>query len=296
MTVFLTAVLPTALVAIVGIAIGRCFKLDVSTLAQVNLYAMLPALVLTSLLDLQITAGRAVLMIAAFLINTGLLYLISLGLGYTLRISPDQRKSLMATTLFANVGNMGLPFILFSLGEAGLERAVIYLVISSLLISSLFPIILQGTGLRASAQYSLKLPVLWAALLGVGIQITPWDLPNALSQGLQLLGEGVVPLALLTLGIQLARSRFALGALEWIGAGLRLGVSPSLAYAIGRGLGLTGLDLQVLVLQAAMPVAVSSLIWVTELGGDASQVSRTIVLSTLLSFVTLPLLLHWGMG
>jgi len=45
------------------------------------------------------------------------------------------------------------------------------------------------------------------------------------------------------------------------------------------------------VLQAAMPVAVNSLIWVTELGGDTVRVARTIVISTLLSLGTLPIVL-----
>ncbi len=69
-------------------------------------------------------------------------------------------------------------------------------------------------------------------------------------------------------------------------------MSPLLAYGVGRSLGLGGLDLQVLVLQAAMPVAISSVIWVAELGGDVQRVSRTIVLSTLLSFLTLPMVLE----
>ncbi|NER00809.1 MAG: AEC family transporter, partial [Cyanothece sp. SIO2G6] len=56
-------------------------------------------------------------------------------------------------------------------------------------------------------------------------------------------------------------------------------------------LGITGLDLQVVVLQSAMPVAVNSLIWVIELGGDRTRVALTIVLSTLLSLLTLPTLL-----
>ncbi|MDA0268377.1 MAG: AEC family transporter, partial [Cyanobacteria bacterium] len=95
-------------------------------------------------------------------------------------------------------------------------------------------------------------------------------------------------LALLTLGIQLSRTKLVFGAHELLGAGLRLVIAPLTAYGMGRLLGLEGLDLQVLVLQAAMPVAVNALIWVTELGGDPVRVARTIVLSTLLSFLTLP--------
>jgi len=80
-------------------------------------------------------------------------------------------------------------------------------------------------------------------------------------------------------------------------------VSPLLAYAIATGLGLQGLDRQVVVLQAAMPVAVNSLIWVMDLGGDSGtdrfanrvRVARTIVLSTVLSVVSLPVVL-WLSG
>jgi predicted permease len=40
-----------------------------------------------------------------------------------------------------------------------------------------------------------------------------------------------------------------------------------------------------------MPVAVNSLIWVMELGGDRVRVARTIVLSTVLSVFSLPVVL-----
>ncbi|MEM9093165.1 MAG: AEC family transporter, partial [Cyanobacteria bacterium P01_F01_bin.53] len=81
------------------------------------------------------------------------------------------------------------------------------------------------------------------------------------------------------------------GRYELFAAAVRLFVSPLSAYVIGRILGLQGLDLSVLVMQSAMPVAVNTLIWVAELGGDTVRVARTIVLSTLMSFFTLPLVL-----
>lgn len=288
MAILISAVLPIALVALVGVGVGRAFELELRTLVRVNIYAMLPALVLISLARATLALGSAIAILVTFLLNTGLLYLLATGLGRNLKFSLDEQKSLIATTLFANVGNMGLPFILFSLGEAGLERAVVYLVGSSLMVSSVFPIVLKGAGLRAGVNFTLRLPVLWAALAGIGLQALDQILPEAIDRGLTILGDGAIPMALLTLGIQLSRTQFAFGRFELIGATLRLVVSPLLAYGIGRILNLHGLDLQVVVLQAAMPVAVNSLIWVTELGGDTVRVARTIVFSTLLSFLTLP--------
>ncbi|MEL7505363.1 MAG: AEC family transporter [Cyanobacteria bacterium J06554_6] len=295
MAVLISAVLPIALVALVGVLVGRAFELDLKTLARLNIYALLPALVLTGLAETTLDLRSAIAIVVAFLINTGLLYLLAVILGRLLKFSPDEKKSLIATTTFANVGNMGLPFVLFSLGEAGLERAIVYLVGSSLLIASVFPIVLKGAGLRAGISYTLRLPVFWAALAGLALQGLGGSLPESINRGVTLLGGGAIPIALLTLGIQLSRTQFVFGRYEWFGAALRLLVSPILAYSVARLVGLSGIDLQVVVLQASMPVAVNSLIWVTELGGDAVRVARTIVLSTFLSFATLPIVL-WLSG
>ncbi|MGB3311242.1 MAG: AEC family transporter [Nodosilinea sp.] len=291
MEILISAMLPIALVALVGFGVGRSFELDMQTLARVNIYALLPALVLTSLAQTTLALGSALAIVATFLLNTALLYLLAVGLGRRLSFSPDEQKSLIATTLFANVGNMGLPFILFALGDAGLERAVVYLVGSSVMIASVFPIVLKGAGVRAGITFTLQLPVFWAAIAGISLQAAGRVFPLPIERGITILGQGAIPLALLTLGIQLARTQLVFGRYELLGTGLRLFVSPILAYSLGTGLGLQGLDRQVVVLQAAMPVAVNSLIWVTELGGDRTRVARTIVLSTFLSLFTLPVVL-----
>ena len=66
-------------------------------------------------------------------------------------------------------------------------------------------------------------------------------------------------------------------------------------YLVAKILGLSGIDLQVVVLQSSMPTAVISFVIVNEFGGDAARTARVVVTSTLLSFVTLPLVL-WAIG
>ncbi len=294
MGVLVSAVLPVALVALVGFAIGRSFRLDRQTLARLTIYALLPALVLHSLTRTTLEPGNAIAIIATFLLNTGLLYLLALGLGRHLKLPENERKSLIATTIFANVGNMGLPFVLFSLGEAGLERAVVYLIGSSLMTASIFPIVLKGEGIQAGLRYTLSLPVLWAAVVGLLIQMGNLAMPQALERSIDLLSGGAIPVALLMLGLQLADTPFVFGRYELLGSGLRLVVSPLLAANLASFVGLSSLDRQVVIVQAAMPVAVNSLIWVTELGGDPTRVARTVVLSTLLSLGTLPVVLWFS--
>ncbi len=291
MEILISAVLPIALVALVGIWVGHVFALERQTLAKLSIYALVPALVLHSLAKTTLAFGNAIAILLTFVIHTSLLYLLAVILGNFLKFSSDQKKSLIATTIFANVGNMGLPFVLFSLGEEGLERAIVYLVGVSLMSASVFPIVLKGEGVLKGLRYTLCLPVLWAAIAGIFLQGSGTAMPLPIERGVTLLSEGAIPVALLMLGIQLSETPFVCGRYELMGSGLRLVISPLIAFNIASLVGLTGIDRQVVVLQSAMPVAVNSLIWVTELGGDTVRVARTIVVSTLFSLGTLPIVL-----
>ncbi|MEO1006690.1 MAG: AEC family transporter, partial [Cyanobacteria bacterium J06638_38] len=117
--------------------------------------------------------------------------------------------------------------------------------------------------------------------------------PGKLDQGVQQLGAAAIPVALILLGIQLSETSFQPGINEIGLAIARLLIAPMIAFAIGRLLQLDLLNLQILVLQSAMPTAVNSFVIVSEFGGDRDLVARAIVTSTLLSFVTLPLVLSY---
>ncbi len=297
MRLLISTVLPIALVALAGVWVGRAFDLDLKTLAKLNIYVLLPALVLTGVYDSSLPLSSTVGIVVGFLLNCAVLYLLAIALGKAFKLSANSHKSLVATTLMANSGNIGLPFVLFALGQEGLERGIVYLVASAIFIASFAPIILKGEGVSTGLKVTLNMPVFWATLAGIALQGASsqgfdWQIPPEADSALQLLSDAAIPVALLTLGIQLSRTRLLnFSRFELFAACLRLFVSPLTAYAIGRAIGLQGLDLSVLVMQSAMPVAVNTLIWVAELGGDTAQVAKTVVISTVISLVSLPLVL-----
>ncbi|MGC1249171.1 MAG: AEC family transporter, partial [Spirulinaceae cyanobacterium] len=173
----------------------------------------------------------------------------------------------------------------------GLERAIVYLIAASITMASIAPALLKGEGLLIGIKLTLKLPLLWAMLGGLCLRIFKIELPFSLYESLEMLGNASIPIALIILGLQLAQTPFRLGRYELFASALRLLLAPGIAYGVGSILGLTGLDLQVLVMQGAMPTAVNTLVWVTEFGGDPPRVARTIIVSTMMSFLTLPLVL-----
>ena len=291
MTALLPAILPVSFIICIGYLAGKTLKLDYQTLSHLAIYILVPALIASSLyrntLSLQSAAGLIAGYLLTALTLVGIVLLISRGL----KLPPPVKMSLLATTLFGNAGNLGLPMVSFTLGAAGLERAVIYLISASILMAGIGPALLNTSGIRAGLALTLKLPLFWAMLAGLLLQLSGLQLPFRLDEGIAMLGNAAIPIALVTLGMQLAQNPLRLGRYELIAASLRLVMAPLIALGIGTTLHLVPLDLQVLVLQSAMPTAVNTLIWVNEFGGEPSRVARTIIGSTLLSLITLPMML-----
>lgn len=295
MTVLLPAIVPIGLIILIGFIAGKTLTLESQTLSQLAIYILSPALITNSLYRITLSAQSTAGLVAGFAITSLLLYLMVWGLGKILKLTPLIQKSLIASTLFPNTGNLGLPLTTFALGAAGLERAVVYLIASSILISGIGPALIAGGGIGSGVRLALKLPLFWAILAGLILRLSSVELPFRLAEGIQQLGMAAIPVALIILGTQLASTRFSVGIFETCAALMRLLLAPLIAYTVGQFLRLEELDLQVLVLQSAMPTAVNSVVLVTEFGGDAPRVARTVVVSTLIGFVTLPLVL-WAVA
>ncbi|MGB3509869.1 MAG: AEC family transporter [Microcoleaceae cyanobacterium] len=291
----LSAVFPVGCIVLVGFIFGKTFTLDESTLSRLALYVLFPALLIDILYRSTITVTDAVEIFMAFALTYLLLCLIAWAIGWRCGFSASVQKSLVATTALPNSGNMGLSVTLFALGEAGLERAIIYLISWNLIVLSTMPAILKGGNFLSSIIFTLKLPIVWGMILGLVLNSFDVKLPLKLDEGLHLLAGATIPVSLLLMGIQIATSRFKLGNYE-VGASLmRLLGGAIAAYLVGKFLGLKILDLQVLVLESAMPSALASFLIVNEFGGDAARTTRVVIVSTLLSFLTLPLVL-WAIG
>ncbi len=295
MTVILSTVIPVACIVLVGFIAGKKLDFDRSTLSRLVLYVLTPAIVADSLYRTTLSAENAAGMFLGFTLTYFLLCLVAWLLARQLRWSVPVQKSLMASTAFPNTGNMGLSVTLFALGEAGLDRAVVYFIASSILTLTTGPAFLKGGALLSQVRLVLKLPLIWGVLAGLSLRFFAVELPFNLDESLHILGQSAIPVALLLLGMHVATSPFRFGLYE-IGASLmRLVGGAIVGYLVAKFLGLSGVDLQVVVLQSSMPTAVISFVIVQEFGGDAARTARVVVTSTLLSFVTLPVVL-WAIG
>lgn len=291
MNSLLSAIAPVALIIAIGFIASRTFSLQTQTLAQLIVYVLSPALIIDSLYRTTLSVQSTTGILLSFALTSGLIYLIVWGIGKVTRPLPSMQKALLATVLFPNNGNIGLAVVIFALGNAGLQRAVVYLIGSVILMFCFGPALLQGKGIVYGIKTTIKLPLCWAIIFGLILRFSSFQLPLKLDLGIEQVGQAAIPIALILLGIQLTNTKFELGIKEMCAALMRLLLAPLIAYTIASVVHLDSLSLKVLVLQSAMPTAVNAMVLVTEFGGDVAFVTRTIILSTLMSFVTLPVVL-----
>jgi hypothetical protein len=291
MIAILSSVVPVALIVLIGFYAGKTLELDQPTLSRVVLYVLSPALIVDSLYRTKMSAENMLGIFAGFILTYILLCLLVWVVGKQFKLTPATQKSLLATTSFPNTGNLGLSVNLFAFGDAGLERAIVYLIASSLVTFSTGPAFLKGGSFWSGVQFTLKLPLIWAMGFGLLLRLFDRELPFKLDEGLHLVSQAAVPIALLLLGMQIAHSSWEFSPYEGGASFMRLIGGAVASFCAGKLLGLTGLDLQVLVLQSSMPAAVNSFLMVNEFGGDAPRTARVVVVSTLLGFVTLPVVI-----
>ncbi|MEO0752813.1 MAG: AEC family transporter, partial [Pseudomonadota bacterium] len=107
----------------------------------------------------------------------------------------------------------------------------------------------------------------------------------------ELIGQMAIPIMLITLGVAVAR--LSIGALgrPLVLAALKVGISAACATAAGIWFDLGPVGFGVLVVQVATPVAVTSYMLAEKYGADADAVAGLVVVSTLMSVLTLPVIL-----
>lgn len=286
--------LPIFLVAGVGFVLGRSARTDLSTLSRVTFYVLSPCFVYSTLLSTTLRLdelGRMVAFAGAVILVSGVLAWIAARL---LRLGQALTSAFLLVNLFGNTGNYGISLNQLAFGEAAAARASIYYVCSTVLVYSL-GVFIAARGHaepRRALTNALRVPAVYAVLLAIAAKTWGWQLPQPVDVAVGLLARAAIPVMLLVLGVQLARTR----RIEQPGTvaaatALRLLSGPLIGLAWAAGLGLSGPARQAGIVEASMPPAVINTILALEYGCAPGFVTSTVFIATLLSPITLTLVL-----
>jgi malate permease and related proteins len=292
---FINIILPVFLIIFSGFALERKFALDFRTLISGFIYLLSPALVFSALMKQEIRLGLALDLLLFMILYTLVLLAIAITVGRLLRFPADSRAALSLTTVMMNVGNFGLPLSWFAFGEAGLEVSVLTFVIFNIPLSTLAIVLAQGAGapLGRALRNALRIPIFYALLLALVLKGLALHPPDFLLRPVELLGQAAIPLMLVLLGMQLARTQLvALPGFLALSTGMRLLLAPAIAWLLTAILGIEGLTRSVLILQTSTPAAVLPLLYALRFGTRPDLVAGAIFVTTLLSALSLTLLLY----
>ncbi len=191
--------------------------------------------------------------------------------------------------ILPNTGNMGIPICLFAYGTSGLGIAS---AIASVIILFHFTIGVFLAKKEFSFNIVLKNAPTYGILISVLFLYFNWDVPIFLENTTFLLTYATIFLVLMSLGVALTRMKVKSWNHAIILGIVRVVIGPIIGFTFIKLLGLTGFAAGVLLIQSSMPSAV-----LTYLVGSmysskkvVDSVSSVIVSSTLMSFITVPII------
>jgi predicted permease len=297
--VFTQVLLPILIMFGAGWVLDRKWQVDLATIVKLNINLFVPAFIFYELTTKQVE-GRLAWLTAAYTLSVvAVLFTIAALVAKFRRYSLPQTRSLQIATVFYNSANYGVP--LMHLAFPGPAETL-----------QVFVILVQNIGnftLGVFLVSSSKTPG-WRAALPMFRQTSFWAVMTALmTRGLvgplnpdhgwrwfwtplRYFHDGLVAVALVTLGVQLSKTaaRATLPRLGWA-LSLRLLVGPLVGWGLALAFGFQGETLRTMILSTAFPTAVNTALIAHEFKADTQFATGAVFWSTLLSMVTVTALI-----
>jgi malonate transporter len=310
-----------AIVAI-GWVVGRLKWLGTAdparTLANAAYYIFVPALLFRTTARIDFAKMPWGTLVAVFVPMIGML----LAVYVAQRRAPDAGLLPAAapavraiSAVFGNTVQVGIPMAAALFGEAGLAIHLAIVSLHALVLLTLATALVEldlarsqrelghaGSHLAATllttARNAVIHPVVLPVLTGLAWNALGLPVPAVVDEILGTLGQAVVPLCLVLIGMALAYYgvQGALRAAIWLTL-LKLLALPALVLAVAHwGFALNGLPLTVVVMMAALPIGSNALIFAQRYRALEAEITAATVFSTLAFVACAPLwlaLLAW---
>ncbi|MBY4603203.1 AEC family transporter [Bacillus sp. SPARC3] len=294
---FLLVLVPVFGIFAIGYIGQKTLGFDIQTLSKMSLYLMSPFLAFDTFYTNKLTMDYVYLSI--FVLGLCLvLVLFVYFLSFFHKYPNQDRCAIILSSAFMNNGNYGTPVVLLVFGTAGLDTAVVLMVLQQLIMSTIgmYYAAKGGSeegGFTMVMTRVIRMPVAYGALFGAILQLMDISITKELMTGIELVGNAAIPTIMIILGMQLALISFKNIEYRKISYSLllKLMVSPMIALGFTMILPVDDMTKQIMILVAAMPTAANTTLMAVQFNTRPEVVSSATFISTMLSIVTLPVLL-----
>ena len=227
-----------------------------------------------------------------YLIAISCFFIVGVSLLYLLKVKDIIRE--LPPLLMPNTGNLGLPLSLFAYGQSGLGVAG---AISALIILFHFTVGVFLADRKFNFDVVIKSPPFYAIIISVILLYYNIKLPTFVENTSSLLTYATIFLILMSLGIALTRLKvFSFNKALVCSVG-RVILGPIIGFGVIKIFNLNGFAAGVLLIQCSMPSAVLNYLIATMYSSKkiVDSVASTIVVSTFMSFITIPIVIFFAL-
>ena len=216
-----------------------------------------------------------------------------IGLIFLILMKKDYVREL-PTFFLPNTGNMGIPICLFAYGELGM---CIGAAISSLVVLLHFTLNIFLAKRAFDFQTIFKSPAFYAIIITVLFLYFEQPVPQFVINTVMLLAYGMIVMILMSLGIALTQMKVFSFKDAIITSTGRVILGPVIGFVIIKIFGLSGISAGVVLIQSSMPSAILCYLIASMYSPKeiVDNISSTIVVSTIMSVVTIPITLFFAL-
>ncbi|MDA9210002.1 AEC family transporter [bacterium] len=216
-----------------------------------------------------------------------------IGLIFLILMKKDYIREL-PTFILPNTGNMGIPICLFAYGEMGMGMAA---AISSLVVLLHFTLNIFLAKKAFDFQTIFKSPAFYAIIITVLFLYLEQPVPQFVMNTVMLLAYGMIVMILMSLGVALTQMKVFSFKDAVITSTGRVILGPIIGFILIKIFGLSGVSAGVILIQSSMPSAILCYLVASMYSPKiiVDNISSTIVVSTIMSLVTIPITLFFAL-
>ena len=281
----------------VGFIVQKRLGLDIKSLTRLNFWIFIPAFLFVRIVESKLTSRQMFEIVVHFTLVLAIMAVVTWQAARLVGAQDRLRRAMTSAVLFYNAGNFGVPAATLAFGGAGDSIQALVVMLQN---TTNFTIGLalhaggrEGAHWRENVRDMLRLPMIHTLALALLWRASGWTMPFPLDNALHYLANGLVPIALITLGAQMAtlksyrfRREMALSLF------LRLVFAPLLAFALVRVMGIGGILAKSLIVAASFPTAVNSALIAIEYDNEPDYSAAVVFYSTLASVFTVSFVIY----
>lgn len=260
-------------------------------LSSFTLTTAAPCIIISSVLESESSSATMLSAVGVAVLFFLLMIVFAAVLVRLVPTKPDERGLDQMMLIFTNVGFMGIPVVQSIYGPDGVARLSMFILIFNIVFFS-YGVLLITRGAKFSLKSMLNSCII-AALIGLLFGVTGWHLPAPIEGTLSAIGAMNTPLAMIIIGASVAHSDLRAALTNprlYRVCLLSMLVMPLLTLLVMLPLPFDRMLVGISVLLAGMPIAGNCGMICDIYRPNDLTASHAVMVSTLMSGVTLPLL------